>query len=413
MSEQFSLKWNNYQISLTSAFKHILEEEDFVDVTLSAEGQSLKAHKVVLSACSSYFKNLLRGISPWQHPVLVLKDVRFTDLQSILEFVYLGEVNLEQARLDSFLNTAEILQIKGLTDGLKDKDGGSSIGNPNSTINVPAPSGVIGVVNAGNPVNTLGPLLTATSVPSAAMQLAAAKKLRMPSLEETGIVVAAGGGGAPTLITTSAAGKHKLDIELAESVEKRLKTEAQDPLETGEWPEVSEATSLSSTEHIIVAGDPMTMPMQISRQSYLKSLIEDLGPLHKRCPVCNMVMLKKNLSRHVRDQHSQEKPRSVCPLCGKTYKTADWLKDHIRRGHNYSKEETDDLMSKMKVDSNMNVGGEQGLNNSVQGTASSGAPSEGVASSPTNSTGITSVSPIIMDTSSISPPPPKLEIATE
>ena len=47
MAEQFSLKWNNYQISLTSAFKHILEEEDFVDVTLSAEGQSLKAHKVI------------------------------------------------------------------------------------------------------------------------------------------------------------------------------------------------------------------------------------------------------------------------------------------------------------------------------------------------------------------------------
>ena len=40
------LKWNNYQLSLTSAFKHILEEEDFVDVTLSAQGQSLKAHKV-------------------------------------------------------------------------------------------------------------------------------------------------------------------------------------------------------------------------------------------------------------------------------------------------------------------------------------------------------------------------------
>ena len=49
MAEQFSLKWNNYQISLTSAFKHILEEEDFVDVTLSAEGQSLKAHKVIFT----------------------------------------------------------------------------------------------------------------------------------------------------------------------------------------------------------------------------------------------------------------------------------------------------------------------------------------------------------------------------
>ena len=49
------------QASLTNAFKSLLENEDFVDVTLSAGGKTLRAHKVVLSACSSYFKQLLRG----------------------------------------------------------------------------------------------------------------------------------------------------------------------------------------------------------------------------------------------------------------------------------------------------------------------------------------------------------------
>ena len=52
---------SNAQASLTSAFKSLLENEDFVDVTLSAGGKTLRAHKVVLSACSSYFKQLLRG----------------------------------------------------------------------------------------------------------------------------------------------------------------------------------------------------------------------------------------------------------------------------------------------------------------------------------------------------------------
>ena len=60
-SDQFCLKWNNYQASLTNAFKSLLENEDFVDVTLSAGGKTLRAHKVVLSACSSYFKQLLTG----------------------------------------------------------------------------------------------------------------------------------------------------------------------------------------------------------------------------------------------------------------------------------------------------------------------------------------------------------------
>ena len=52
---------SNAQASLTSAFRSLLENEDFVDVTLCADGKTLKAHKVVLSACSSYFKHLLRG----------------------------------------------------------------------------------------------------------------------------------------------------------------------------------------------------------------------------------------------------------------------------------------------------------------------------------------------------------------
>ena len=51
----------HYKASLTNAFKSLLENEDFVDMTLSAGGKTLRAHKVVLSACSSYFKNLLKG----------------------------------------------------------------------------------------------------------------------------------------------------------------------------------------------------------------------------------------------------------------------------------------------------------------------------------------------------------------
>jgi len=396
MGEQFSLKWNNYQISLTAAFKRILEEEDFVDVTLSAEGQSLKAHKIVLSACSTYFKNLLKGISLWQHPVLVLKDVKFNDLQSILEFIYLGEVNLEQTRLDSFLSTAEVLQIKGLTDGIRDNMTSSlpTVAPINTTTSTPMVQGPPLVVG------TLQGATTPLSIPLMA------KKLRTTSLEEA-------------LLNAAAAGKHKLDAELSESMEKRLKTEAADPLDCGEWSENSSDSPMMSTvttpggDHIIVSGEPITtLPMHISRQSYLKSLMEDLGPLHKRCPVCNMVMLKKNLSRHVRDQHSQEKPRSVCPLCGKTYKTADWLKDHIRRGHNYSKEETDELMAKIKPDNNMNLGGGCGGGDSNHGAVSP------VSTMSTSSGGggpvITSVMPVMeMSPSSPSPLPPKLEIATE
>ena len=58
--QRYCLKWNNYQSNVTTTFKELLAVEDFVDITLSAEGGALRAHKVVLSACSPYFRDILK-----------------------------------------------------------------------------------------------------------------------------------------------------------------------------------------------------------------------------------------------------------------------------------------------------------------------------------------------------------------
>jgi len=57
--QQFFLKWNDFQSNMVSSFKHLRDEKSFTDVTLACEGQTCKAHKMVLSACSPYFKSLL------------------------------------------------------------------------------------------------------------------------------------------------------------------------------------------------------------------------------------------------------------------------------------------------------------------------------------------------------------------
>ena len=75
--------------------------------------------QVYLSACSDYFRNVLKGTNLWQHPILFLTEVPFVDLQKILEFVYCGEIQLPQKRLGSFLKSAEILKINGLVDQLR------------------------------------------------------------------------------------------------------------------------------------------------------------------------------------------------------------------------------------------------------------------------------------------------------
>jgi hypothetical protein len=68
------------------------EDEHFADVTLACEGHSVKAHRIILCACSSYFQHILRSINPAQHPVLLLSDVRPTDLTALMDFIYFGQV---------------------------------------------------------------------------------------------------------------------------------------------------------------------------------------------------------------------------------------------------------------------------------------------------------------------------------
>lgn len=123
-SQQFSLRWNNYLRHITGAFDSLRTDEDLVDVTLSCEGKKIRAHKMLLSACSSYFRELFKD-NPCQHPVIIFRDVKYQDLEALIDFMYQGEVNVVQEQLTSFLNTAELLAVQGLTDN-SSKDGAES-----------------------------------------------------------------------------------------------------------------------------------------------------------------------------------------------------------------------------------------------------------------------------------------------
>lgn len=113
--QQFCLRWNNHQSALVSVFDHLLQSEAFVDVTLAVEGLLLRAHKLVLSACSPYFQAVFAS-HPAKHPIIILKDVRYGDLRALLDFMYRGEVAVDQDRLPAFLRLAESLKIRGLAE---------------------------------------------------------------------------------------------------------------------------------------------------------------------------------------------------------------------------------------------------------------------------------------------------------
>ena len=89
-TEKFCLRWNDFENNINSAFQELRDDKDFFDVTIACDDEQLQAHKVIISACSPFFRNIPRR-SPHQHPLLFLKVVKYDVL-----YVHHGEVNIAQ-----------------------------------------------------------------------------------------------------------------------------------------------------------------------------------------------------------------------------------------------------------------------------------------------------------------------------
>merc|ERR1712189_26276 len=129
--EKFDLKWNDFQTTISQYFKQLRDEKDFFDVTLVSEvNQLFQTHKIVLTACSSFFKPILKA-NVHANPLIYLSGIDSTNLHFILNYIYEGEVQLYQEQLNSFLNVAQKLQISGL---LGDKIEGDELTDENKEI---------------------------------------------------------------------------------------------------------------------------------------------------------------------------------------------------------------------------------------------------------------------------------------
>ncbi|RXG70851.1 Longitudinals lacking protein, isoforms H/M/V, partial [Armadillidium vulgare] len=108
-----SLKWNNHNSTFIHTLSSLHKVESYSDVTLACEGKYFPVHKLVLSICSEYFEEIFSQ-TKCQHPVIVLKDIRPSDLEALLNYMYAGEANVSQSELASLIKAAECLRIKGL-----------------------------------------------------------------------------------------------------------------------------------------------------------------------------------------------------------------------------------------------------------------------------------------------------------
>jgi len=114
-TEEYMLKWNSHNTEVISEFHELCREELFTDVTISVEDETFEAHKIVLSACSPYFRQMLTTATRCSHPVIFLKDVSAEHVRLLIQYMYVGQIAVRKEELTTFLKSADHLRIRGLS----------------------------------------------------------------------------------------------------------------------------------------------------------------------------------------------------------------------------------------------------------------------------------------------------------
>ena len=128
--ESYNLNWAEFNSYTSKTFKDLLSDQKFSDVTLVCDdAETIQAHKVILSACSPFFSRILTK-NQHNHPLVYLSDVNLNDLKAIVNFMYLGQTNVEQENLQRFLKIATKFQVRGLTDNNRNEEQMSSTAVP-------------------------------------------------------------------------------------------------------------------------------------------------------------------------------------------------------------------------------------------------------------------------------------------
>ena len=97
--EKYTLTWHSYPDHLRGMMWELMTSEDFADVTLVCDDKkSIRAHRNILSACSPVFKDILQMHTESNHPVIYMRGVQFSEIESILQFMYVGEARLSEER---------------------------------------------------------------------------------------------------------------------------------------------------------------------------------------------------------------------------------------------------------------------------------------------------------------------------
>jgi len=322
-AEKFCLRWNDFEANISSAFRELREDKDFFDVTLACDDDQIQAHKVILSACSPFFRTVLRR-NRHEHPLLYLKGVKYVDLVAVLNFMYHGEVNVAQEELNSFLAVAEDLKVKGLTQNNQEKNSQSSRSEP------PRP-------HMREPPERIESIPSSKRSRPSHPQFAAPKTLNFHDDDDIQEVapVKSEPLSEPPLPSNPVVGP----AEDAEPQYEEQGVVADPNLENSGLYSAEEYGDYGNYEDVdgsMLAGtgsaDGNKDVDEVIRGMSLRVTGES-GISQYHCTMCEyMTQSQTNLTNHIEKQHLNQS--YFCPECGKELKSRHALKTHIHRIHN-------------------------------------------------------------------------------
>jgi len=336
MGENFKLRWNDHHSIFFSTAEALCQGDHLTDVTLSCGKREFSAHKLVLSVCSTYFNELFTPKSNKNRPangaaIVYLKDVDAHHMELLLNFMYRGEINVEEDELMDLIATARGLSIRGLSDSDEDSNEQEE---PQEVKNTNENS------SSSRQIPPSHPPPSSNNVPKSHQTLSKAVKRSKSPLSQP----STSSGATPEIslepdFKPSASKKIKQESAVVHHAAEPEVIEAYDDDSGGGAEE--EAEEFENPEAVYVEGQEDQYNLEEGEDEddgmmYDGELPHPEGnnrtsPAQSKCPICFKIMSRKSLLRHVRI-HSGEKP-FACHSCDYRSNQSNNLNLHIRKYH--------------------------------------------------------------------------------
>ena len=111
-----SIVMKDFSLLKDLSLKDILKDKCFTDVTLVCKDEKqFDAHRIVLISQSLFFKRILT-VNDRRDILIYLPNISSAEMEKILEFIYFGQVEVSEERVDRFIQVGDILEIRSLID---------------------------------------------------------------------------------------------------------------------------------------------------------------------------------------------------------------------------------------------------------------------------------------------------------